>query len=189
MQEQAILEILKRQEQNLKQIQKSLINMGQTPTTEVDLEKVAELSQQLRTSIAKVDEVIEVARKPVVSQKKFTIEILSKSTITIFIGMIVVITLLFVKLYFETRPNYDQRDNDLKYRYIKMKGEASPTQIEELENIFEINRDNKRIEQMWEDVTQFEDAVQKKALLDEQVRLKAQEATEQGNKANELKQK
>ena len=39
-------------------------------------------------------------------------------------------------------------DNDLKYRYIKMKGEATPNEISELENIFELNRDNAGIEQI-----------------------------------------
>ncbi len=48
-------------------------------------------------------------------------------------------------LYFATLPNYDRIDNDLKYRYIKMKGEATPKRIAELEEIFEQNRDNAKI--------------------------------------------
>lgn len=45
-------------------------------------------------------------------------------------------------LYFATRPNHDRIDNDLKYRYIKMKGDATPDRIAELEELFELNRDN-----------------------------------------------
>lgn len=51
-------------------------------------------------------------------------------------------------LYLATRPNYDRIDNDLKYRYIKMKGEALPERIAELEELFELNRDNTKIHQM-----------------------------------------
>ena len=36
-------------------------------------------------------------------------------------------------LYFARQQDYDHIDNDLKYRYIKMKGKASIEQIEELE--------------------------------------------------------
>jgi len=45
-------------------------------------------------------------------------------------------------LYFAIRSNYDRTDNDLKYRYIKMKSEATPERIAELEEIFKQNRDN-----------------------------------------------
>ena len=50
-------------------------------------------------------------------------------------------------LYFATRPNHDRIDNDLKYRYIKMNGEATPDRIAELEELFELNRDNAKIRQ------------------------------------------
>ena len=50
------------------------------------------------------------------------------------------------------KPNQDRIDNDLKYRYIKMKGNASAEQIATLEDIFELNRDEQKIEQMREDV-------------------------------------
>lgn len=74
-------------------------------------------------------------------------------------------------------------DNDLKYRYIKMKGEATPNEISELENIFELNRDNVRIGMVREDVEAYEDAVRKQA------RLKEQAAKELDNKAKSIKDK
>ena len=85
--------------------------------------------------------------------------------------------------------DYDCSDNDLKYRYIKMKGEASPGQIGELENLFELNRDEAGIEQMREDVEAYEDAVRKQATLAEQARLKEQAAKEQESKAKSIKMK
>ena len=73
--------------------------------------------------------------------------------------------------------------------YIKMKGEASPRQIGELENLFELNRDEDGIEQMREDVEAYEDAVRQQATLAEQARLKEQAAKEQESKAKSIKMK
>lgn len=70
-----------------------------------------------------------------------------------------------------------------------MKGEATPNEISELENIFELNRDNARIEIVREDVEAYEDAVRKQAALAEQARLKEQAAKELENKATSIKDK
>ena len=53
-----------------------------------------------------------------------------------------------------------------------MKGDASAEQISTLEDIFELNRDTQKIEQMREDVETYEEAVRKQAALAEQARLK-----------------
>ena len=87
------------------------------------------------------------------------------------------------------KPNQDRIDNDLKYRYIKMKGDASAEQIATLEEIFELNRDAQKIEQMREDVETYEEAVRKQAALAEQARLKEQAAKEQESKAKSIKDK
>lgn len=87
------------------------------------------------------------------------------------------------------KPNQDRIDNDLKYRYIKMKGDASAEQIATLENIFELNRNTEAIEQMREDVETYEEAVRKQAALAEQARLKEQAAKAQENKAKSIKDK
>lgn len=87
------------------------------------------------------------------------------------------------------KPNQDRIDNDLKYRYIKMKGDASAEQIATLENIFELNRNTEAIEQMREDVETYEEAVRKQAALAEQARLKEQAAKEQESKAKSIKDK
>ncbi len=87
------------------------------------------------------------------------------------------------------KPNQDRIDNDLKYRYIKMKGDASAEQIATLEDIFELNRDNQKIEQMRKDVETYEEALRKQAALAEQARLKEQAAKEQESKAKSIKNK
>ena len=87
------------------------------------------------------------------------------------------------------KPNQDRIDNDLKYRYIKMKGDASAEQIATLEEIFELNRNKEAINQMREDVETYEEAVRKQAALAEQARLKEQAAKEQESKAKSIKAK
>ena len=96
---------------------------------------------------------------------------------------------LFTWIIISEKPNQDRIDNDLKYRYIKMKGDASAEQIATLEDIFELNRDNQKIEQMREDVETYEEAVRKQAALAEQARLKEQAAKEQESKAQSIKDK
>ena len=96
---------------------------------------------------------------------------------------------LFTWIIISEKPNQDRIDNDLKYRYIKMKGDASAEQIATLEGIFELNRDNQKIEQMREDVETYEEAVRKQAALAEQARLKEQAAKEQESKAKSIKDK
>ncbi len=70
-----------------------------------------------------------------------------------------------------------------------MKGEATPEQLMELENLFGPNRDNERIEQIREDVEACEETVQRQAALTEQVRLKEQAARELDTKAKSIKDK
>ena len=96
---------------------------------------------------------------------------------------------LFTWIIISEKPNQREEDNDLKYRYIKMKGDASAEQIATLEDIFELNRDNQKIEQMREDVETYEEAVRKQAALAEQARLKEQAAKEQESKAKSIKNK
>ena len=71
----------------------------------------------------------------------------------------------------------------------QMKGDASAEQIATLEDIFELNRDTQKIEQMREDVETYEEAVRKQAALAEQARLKEQAAKEQESKAKSIKNK
>ena len=53
---------------------------------------------------------------------------------------------LFTWIIISEKPNQNRIDNDLKYRYIKMKGDASAEQIATLEDIFELNRNTEAIE-------------------------------------------
>ena len=125
----------------------------------------------------------------IANAKHHRISVDEPHTLITFVVMAAIIVVLAVALYMAKRPDYDRIDNDLKYRYIKMKGDASAEQIATLEDIFELNRDNQKIEQMREDVETYEEAVRKQAALAEQARLKEQAAKEQESKAKSIKAK
>lgn len=126
---------------------------------------------------------------PRIVQHKISLAIESKGVFWTMIGMMSTIVLLCTMLYWTARPNYDRIDNDLKYRYIKMKGEATPERIAELEEIFELNRDNAKIREMKRDVEEYERTIQRKVQLEEQARLKEQEANRLNENASRLKNK
>ena len=186
MENNAILEMLIEQKELIKSMGKNITT--QTPPSQLDIEEVKQLTKQMQTSITKMDEVLDQARQPVIKQHKFTVDIMSRGTVFIFVMMIIIISALSAGLYLAQQPNYDRIDNDLKYRYIKMKGEASPARIIELEDLFESNRDNAKIRQMLEDVEAFEEAVQKKVLLDEQNRLRTIESEKLNQKVKRFRE-
>lgn len=70
-----------------------------------------------------------------------------------------------------------------------MKGEATPERIAELEELFELNRDNAKIRRMKKDVEEYEQTIRRKVQLEEQARLKEQEANRLNENASRLKNK
>ena len=170
MENNAILEMLIEQKELIKSVDKKLNTQHSTQQT---------------TAPAPSPPVAQ----PITKHHKFTVEIISKSTFFLFIVMMILISALGAGLYIAQQPNYDQRDNDLKYRYIKMKGSATPKQISELETTFELNRDNTKIRQMHKDVERYEEIVRKQAVAIEQARLKQLEANQLTEEAEKMNKK
>ena len=124
---------------------------------------------------------------PRIVQHKISLAIESKGIFWAMIGMMTAIVLLCTMLYWATKPNYDRIDNDLKYRYIKMKGEATPDCIAELEELFELNRDNSKIRQLKKYVEEYELTVKRKVQLEEQARLRIQELEKLKKRVDNIK--
>ena len=144
------------------------------------------VKQQLSEAIDKMDE---IKVKHNIDEKRFSFALYTKEFWILFTMFIAVVAGSISTIYHLSRPNVQRDDDALKYRYIKMKGDASAEQIATLEDIFELNRDNQKIEQMREDVETYEEAVRKQAALAEQARLKEQAAKEQETKAKSIKAK
>ena len=139
----------------------------------------------LQASVGSIE--IPAELPPRIVQHRISLAIESKGVFWTMIGMMTTIVLLCTMQYWTAKPNYDRIDNDLKYRYIKMKGEATPDRIAELEEIFEQHRDNTKIREMKKDVEDYERTIKRKVQLEEQARRKEREAEKLDNKATKLK--
>ena len=126
---------------------------------------------------------------PRIVQHRFALSLDATRNFWLFMSMFIVIAVQSIGLYLEWRPDHGRYDNDLKYRYVLMKGEASPKRLSELEELFEVERNQRRIDSMRRDVEKYERLVRKRAALDEQARLKAQEAEQLKRDAAKLKNK
>ena len=108
----------------------------------------------LRASVEAIE--IPAELPPRIVYHRISLAIEPKGVFWTMTGMMTAIVLLCTLLYWSARPDYDRIDNDLKYRYIKMKGEALPDCIAELEEIFELHRNNAKIRRMKKDVEEYE---------------------------------
>ena len=144
------------------------------------------VKQQLAEAIDKMDE---IKVKHNIDEKRHSFVLYTKESWILLSMFVTLLAAGASAIYHLSRPNVQRDDDALKYRYIKMKGDASAEQIATLEDIFELNRDNQKIEQIREDVETYEEAVRKQAALAEQARLKEQAAKEQENKAKSIKNK
>lgn len=70
-----------------------------------------------------------------------------------------------------------------------MKGEATTERISELEELFELNRDNAKIRQIKKDVEEYEHTTRQKIELEDETRLKERGVEHLTNKANSIKKK
>ena len=157
-------------------------------------ERQEQICEDLGAQISEIDEKvaeIEIPEKlpPRMVQHRFSFSLDATRIFWLFMSMFIVIAVQSVGLYLDWRPDRGRYDNDLKYRYVLMKGEASPKRLSELEELFETERDQRRIDSMRRDVEKYERLVRRRAALDEQARLKAQEAEQLKRDAAKLKNK
>lgn len=158
------------------------------------LENIEQNSAKTQTSMDNLQAVVEAIKIPAelpprIVQHRISLAIESKGVFWVMTGMMSAIVLLCTMLYWTAKPNYDRIDNDLKYRYLKMKGEATPDRIAELEELFELNRDNAKIREMKKDVEEYERAIRRQATLVKQAHLKVQESEKLNAKAKILQEK
>lgn len=143
--------------------------------------------ENLQTSVESIE--IPTELPPRIVQHKISLAIESKGVFWAMIGMMTAIVLLCTMLYWTAKPNYDRIDNDLKYRYLKMKGEATSDRLAELEELFGLHRDNAKIREMKKDIEEYERTIRRKVQLEEQARRKKREADRLNENASRLKNK
>ena len=144
-----------------------------------DLSVINELTDKLQ-------ETIEEARKPVKTECHHAFSIASDKIFFSVIGMGIALLVCMFMIYYQREEIATYKDNDLKYRYVKMQGEITPDEVGYLEIIFDYKRDS--VKAIQKQVEQHEKVVLEEAKRLEKARLKEQEAERLKREAENLKQ-
>lgn len=123
----------------------------------------------------KLDEYQAAPQKTVTRREHyFTVDFRnSKAALTMTIMALVIVISSGFNIHQASR-NSDLRDNDIKYRYIKMQGEASAADIYRLESIFEYDRNADSMKIIRRQIEDFERLV--KEYNEKQYRIRQDEA-------------
>jgi hypothetical protein len=163
----------------IKQVNENSIPNVQPQIEIPDLSKIPNLT-------AKLNEVIGEVRKPIKTEHHHTFSIASNKIFFAVIGVCIALLISLFVIYYQREEISNYKDNDLKYHYIKMEGEITPTELNLLENIFENKRD--RVKIIRKQVQEHEKAIVEEAKRLERARLKEQEAAQLRREAENLKQ-
>lgn len=171
-----LFEELKKQ---LKQVNENTPPSVQPQIEVPDLSVISDLE-------AKLDDVISDIHKPIKTEHHHIFSIASSKVLFGMIGLGILLLISSFSVYYQRREISTYKDNDLKYRYVKMLGETTPKKISTLENIFKNRRDS--VKALRNQVKQYEKAIIEEAKRLEKARLKEQEAERLQREAESLKQ-
>jgi uncharacterized integral membrane protein len=88
------------------------------------------------TMAERFENLIEEVKKPTKVEHRHLIDISSSKVFFSLVGMCIVILILLFAIYNQRQTISQYRDNDLKYRYIKMQGQMTEENIYQLERLF-----------------------------------------------------
>ena len=151
----------------LSEIEKKLSsNANKNQPTQLSIEPILD----------RLAEIEQILAKPSTLKHHHSIEIKSSKVFIALVSLSLFLLVAIVLNISQYRENNRLIDNDLKYRFVKAANQADSIKISELENIFEINRDEEAIGIIRERVETHERAVVKRAKALEQARWKEEEA-------------
>lgn len=164
---------------------RELIKVGSRNNTpiqpEIELPDLLAIDELL----GKLDEAIEEIRKPVRTEHHHIFSIASSKVFYGVIGLCIMCLFFILTVFYQRKEIVTYKDNDLKYRYVRMQGEITPAGVVTLDSTFENRRDSVRI--IRKHVEQHEKVVIEKAKRLERARLKEQEAGRLRQEADKLK--
>ena len=187
-----------------KQIKLPGVQNGQEPTTEKynallaqlagRLEVIDKENRQTHTLIEQVRQAVEAAAKPEnlpvrEHRHTYTLDISSSKT---FLTMFVMQGCIFLQGAFIYRISENNRllaANDLKYRYVKMRGEIKEKELMELETIFRDEQHTAIRDTVRNQVERYEEAVRRRAEQLEQAAIKERKAKKLLDDAAQLRGK
>jgi hypothetical protein len=139
---------------NIKQMNENNTPVAQPQIEIPDLSVISDLT-------AKLDKVISEVRKPVKTEHKHIFSINSSKVFFGIIGMSVLLLISSFMVYYQRKEISTYKDNDLKYRYVKMVGKITPGELNVLEDIFDNKWDS--VKTIRNQVKQHEKAVVEEA--------------------------
>jgi hypothetical protein len=138
----------------------------------------------VNTITERFENLIEEMRKPVKIDHQHIIDIGSSKVFVSLIGMCIVLLILSFAIYNQRQTISQYRDNDLKYRYIKMQGQTINENIYRLETLFEYSDS---IAVIRKQVERYEHLVKEQAEKIERARQNVNEAEKLQREAESLK--
>ncbi|WP_167616056.1 hypothetical protein [Maribellus sediminis] len=162
-------------------LQKNMVTASTYTIREVG-KNLSAVKRELKATISPINERIDQLKIPkdVIVRKEHHVRVdfrNSKAVITI-ISMALAILLLLGGNVWQLNRNGQLKDNDLKYRYIKILGGVNSKTLSQLESIFTYNRDRETILEIRDEVNNYEQMVKEKAERIER------SALENGNRDN-----
>jgi hypothetical protein len=131
----------------------------------------------------------DAVNKPIIVKNQYTIDISSSKNFLIIIGLVFGLVLSIFGNYHQFKDNERLADNDLKYRLIKMYNGIDSIELHKIEHTFIYERDNKVINNIRKEVSDYEQRVVERAKELERARMKELEAQKLLMEAEGLKNK
>jgi len=158
------------------------------------LEVIDKENRQTRTLIEQVGQAVEAAAMPEnlpVQEHRhtYTLDIKSSKTALVIFVMAVIIALLIGFIYRISVSNQQLAANDLKYRYVKMRGEIKEKELMELETIFRDEQHTAIRDTVRNQVERYEEGVRRRAEQLEQASIKERKAYKLLQDAEHLRKK
>ena len=151
-------------------------------------------NQHTHTLIEQVGQAVEAAAMPEnlpVQEHRhtYTLDIKSSKTALVIFVMAVIIALLIGFIYRISVRNQQLAANDLKYRYVKMRGEIKEKELMELETIFRDEQHTAIRDTVRNQVERYEEGVRRRAEQLEQASIKERKAYKLLQDAEHLRKK
>ncbi len=177
-------EIKENQAKQLTAIEK-LQSQPATTLTESTPALTSEDGEKIETLTAKLNRVDEKLNLPL--KHHHTIDFMGNRAL---IALVIAVGALIASLWIidNQRQTITQfRDNDLKYRYIQMRGEATPNDILQLREVFEFNRNPDNIKLIRQQVERYEQLIQQQAENEARAKLNDEQAKQLKQEAETVK--
>lgn len=149
----------------------------------------SEKKETLQAIEAKIDELGREGRTVIRKEHVFSLDFKNSKMVITLCCMGLVLLFSLVGNFWQMRQNSQLSGNDLKYRYIKMYGEANQEKLMDLETVFTYQRDEQQIALIREQVETYERLVKEQAEKIERVRLNRSQANELQKQAESIKQR